>query len=1024
MNEFTTIPKNIILPPDQDYEFLRSEGLKHIENLASEVWTDYNAHDPGITILEALCYAITELGYRCGFDIKDFLRNEDGTLVNDQALYTAKEILTINPLTINDYRKLLIDIKGVHNAWLIADDVQYDEKKNQLPVNEVAVYADCENDQLTLIKNTNPLYLSGLYRVLLDLDFDDRFGDLNNGEIVFENPATEKFAQGEFFFSLELPSWKNADFNFPQNAGIETNIDSAVIVKKEQGWECMLTLVDISNLVFHISISKAPSSNTVDDSDVQEMFNNKKFISLVFKSYFEKIFLARNIVFLAGKSLQEHRNFCEDFISVTTIDDEEIAFCFDVDVNASADIEKIEAEIFYAIDNYLNPSVDFYSLKELLNKNIPVDEIFTGPILQHGFVDTEQLEHTTLRNIIHTSDIINLLMDIEGVQAIRNFLMTKYDGDGNKVAGSISEKWCMDISPWHKPVLSTDKSKIILFKNQFPFLSKYDEVRDTVLVLHAIHSKAKLNGLEDDLPVPEGSKRDTESHWPLQYDFPQTYGIGQSGLPSNASEQRIAQQLQLKAYLMFYEQLLADFFSQLTNADKLFSVAPITQTYFAQFLKDIKDIEKVYSTASATIENSIAIPDATTDLKNGWQQLYESKQIFEDRRNRFLDHLLSRFAESFNDYALLMFRINYEDKTQEKIEFKELTGAKINTLKYYPVISSERGKAFNYFPENYGPLTQVFTIDSTKLWDTDNVSGLEKRISFLTGITDVSRRFLYCIKNVEIICGEELVEVEGEEILKCFHTFSLVSLEGIKMNSLKYETKDAAIVAVNDAITLGADLDLSNYLFDITLQLIGHSNEILLESEAIFNDKPSSMEVAEKLATELSKDCNDPMGLHLIEHILLRPRPVNMGDQDFDLMEVCLHDCDCLCEMDPYTFRASVVLPYWPGHFDNMDFRNYFENKIREEAPAHVMLKICWLNNELMREFEVRYKSWIEALAAYSFDRVANLDTFKIANNLMIDILKKLHSEYPLATLHDCDESKEGSNTVILGKTVLGTFKN
>jgi len=145
---------------------------------------------------------------------------------------------------------------------------------------------------------------------------------------------------------------------------------------------------------------------------------------------------------------------------------------------------------------------------------------------------------------------------------------------------------------------------------------------------------------------------------------------------------------------------------------------------------------------------------------------------------------------------------------------------------------------------------------------------------------------------------------------------------------------------------------------------------------------------------------------------------------DFELMEVCLNDCDCLCETDPYSFRASVVLPYWPSHFDNMVFRSYFEDKMREEAPAHIMLKICWLDNDLLREFENRYKTWIETLAAYSFDKTANLTDFRQANDDMIDILKKLNSSYPRATLHNCDESREGSNTVVLGKTVLGTFKN
>ncbi|HSC36247.1 MAG TPA: hypothetical protein VLD19_00200, partial [Chitinophagaceae bacterium] len=60
----------------------------------------------------------------------------------------------------------------------------------------------------------------------------------------------------------------------------------------------------------------------------------------------------------------------------------------------------------------------------------------------------------------------------------------------------------------------------------------------------------------------------------------------------------------------------------------------------------------------------------------------------------------------------------------------------------------------------------------------------------------------------------------------------------------------------------------------------------------------------------------------------------------------------------------------------------------------------------------------------YSFDKKTNLVLFRDANDKMIEILTQLHSEYPEATLHDCVESKEGSNTVVLGKTVLGTFKN
>jgi hypothetical protein len=569
-------------------------------------------------------------------------------------------------------------------------------------------------------------------------------------------------------------------------------------------------------------------------------------------------------------------------------------------------------------------------------------------------------------------------------------------------------------------VLSTDKSKILLFKNQFPFIARYEEVYDTVSLLHAQRSRNKLNGLQDDLPVPNGSKRDTESYWPVQYDFPQTYAIGLAGLPFNSPPQRIAQQRQLKAYLMFYDQLLGDFMSQLTNAHKLFSTDAITHTYFSQFLKDIKDILPVYNTDGVTIilEDAITNADSTVQPKNRWQQLYEPKNVFEDRRSRFLDHLLARFAESFNDYALLMYTINYSEKTEEKISFAEITDAKIRTLKAYDDISSNRGKAFDYFPQK-----DDFTIDTTKLWDTDNVSGLEKRISFLTGIKDFTRRFLYCIKNIEVVCDEKTVVENGEEKLKCFHSFSITSLSGITMKSKEYEKKSDAEDAVKKVIETGNDPN--SYSIDGSGSNLTIKLSDILVSDSTFPDNQHAQDAINDIAKEMANPCNDPVGLHLIEHILLRPREaVAPPGKTFDLMQVCLHDCDCFCELDPYTFRASVVLPYWPAHFDSMAFRDYFENKIREEAPAHVMLKICWLNNDLMREFEVRYKKWIETLANYYFDRKANLDAFRDANDRMIGILAQLHSEYPEATLHDCDESKEGSNTVVLGKTVLGTLKN
>ena len=104
-----TIPKKLNYPPSMDYALLRREGLRHIERLGSAVWTDFNSHDPGVTMLEVLCYALTDLGYRMQLPDSDLFIPSD----NRKAFFTAAEILPNAPVTALDFRKILIDTEGV-----------------------------------------------------------------------------------------------------------------------------------------------------------------------------------------------------------------------------------------------------------------------------------------------------------------------------------------------------------------------------------------------------------------------------------------------------------------------------------------------------------------------------------------------------------------------------------------------------------------------------------------------------------------------------------------------------------------------------------------------------------------------------------------------------------------------------------------------------------------------------------------------------------------------------------------------
>ena len=104
----------------QRFEELLEEGISLIQKFSGDNWTDYNYHDPGITILEQLCYAITDLGYKSNFPVEDLLMiGVDNYDFEKKNLFIpADKIFSSTPTTFNDYRRLIIDsVDIVNNVW-------------------------------------------------------------------------------------------------------------------------------------------------------------------------------------------------------------------------------------------------------------------------------------------------------------------------------------------------------------------------------------------------------------------------------------------------------------------------------------------------------------------------------------------------------------------------------------------------------------------------------------------------------------------------------------------------------------------------------------------------------------------------------------------------------------------------------------------------------------------------------------------------------------------------------------------
>jgi hypothetical protein len=137
-----------------DYARLRAEGLELLGRLAGAQWTDFNTHDPGITILEQLCYAITDLGYRIAYPMTELLSG------GDPGLPAPEAILTSDPVTPADLQKLALDVDGIGNAWV-------EDWGSELPFYHDAASSELRLRAGSVGASAVPVPMRGLHRIVV-----------------------------------------------------------------------------------------------------------------------------------------------------------------------------------------------------------------------------------------------------------------------------------------------------------------------------------------------------------------------------------------------------------------------------------------------------------------------------------------------------------------------------------------------------------------------------------------------------------------------------------------------------------------------------------------------------------------------------------------------------------------------------------------------------------------------------------------------------------------------------------------
>ncbi len=841
MSEIQTISKAPPALKSMHYESLREIGIARIQELAGKLWTDYNTHDPGITILEALSFVLTDIGYRINYDIRDILAQKLGSpdYYDIKNFYTACEILPVCPVTFNDFREIMIDVEVVDDS---EEELQYYGVKNawisKSPDAECAIYVDHKNSELSLtpipgVAEQDTFFVKTLYDILLEFDKNEKYGDLNENTIegtfvLYEFPALVELQGLKAAITITFPNWDD-EINWDDYNEVRAAVKAVSLkfleVADGYGFNYELTADQLVVLTADVDSKPVPDLGNLITQLNDFMYDP---VDGLITKYVEKIAIIHQVVAKVKSRLHQNRNLCDDFFRFNALKVEEILLCTDIELNNLADVEETEAAIFHAISKFLSPTVHFYTLEEMLNKcavknkyeleaisigekritinsslkedvgcedivsisgdellageytvscimaneNNPtftdilieeelkaetfaedafffvgridenlcktVDQIFEGPKLIHGFIDEEELEATQLTKVIHVSDLIRIIMDVEGVKAVRNIQIANKPQDNDDGIEEKNVKWCLELA-WeynYVPRLSLDQSKITFYKEQLPFLADDNQVADLIRELEDADRPQKLRYPKMDIDSSFGEFKDLENYVSIQEEFPDIYGVGSSGIPDLSSleglkkAERLGKVKQLKGFLTFFDQLMANELAQLNRVKDLFSMNgeknefgeyKIDHTYFSKPLYDvIPNGEELYVDKSGHL----------VTLK----KLVEDEQLYIKRRNKFLDHLLGRFAETFADYAILAHKLDKENAGLDLIEDK------LQFLDRYPAISAERGKGFNYLQKCYQ-------------WHIENVSGVEQRASFLSGIAEREIEALNFSPNFEIDPG-------------------------------------------------------------------------------------------------------------------------------------------------------------------------------------------------------------------------------------------------------------------------------
>ncbi|MCR6650879.1 MAG: hypothetical protein NVV73_04980 [Cellvibrionaceae bacterium] len=667
----------------------------------------------------------------------------------------------------------------------------------------------------------------------------------------------------------------------------------------------------------------------------------------------------------------KHRDVCEDLAGVFLLAPMPIRVQARVGISESASPDITLANIFFQLGLLLAPEIKRSPLPPLMDAGATTEMIFNGPLLLNGLIDDSQLQDKP--TCIQVTEISNYILMVPGVINVSDLIVisTADSNQSQQITYSGNDKIPIPVHSYLRLDTSADRRRndfsISLFIDGVPVAVDPKRVKRELEKLWNNFRRSYNLMLEyaHYFALPHGTYRDLRQYYSIQNQFPNLYGINQYGVTNNNYRSvQPGQAKQLKGYLLVFDQLLANYFSQLAHVKDLYSIdRTLKHTYFFQYLdKSVPDVDPLLKKSG--IYGS---------YYEGLRRIIQSEDNADERRNRFLDVMLAIYGQTLEQVGVSTGEENHISQYARR-----LIDAKISWLQHLIAGTRDRGRAFDYLDrasgknvsgmeikiriqlgmetEEHTPLSQLCTELGVDIVDTNEEASIGKKLDSYSDYLEGQFSSLTGVGSVEAYSDDVIANSADADKL------DFISLSSLHGQRLSEELLHAA------ADTARFHIGSYNEQQKVALVCKARENESWHYINT-YRNAAQARAAATMLAPMLQKLQRNCRQIYLVEHILLR----------FALLDRDAHDKETSSESFDYSFNLSAVVSATREERGNPSYRRTVYDVIRQNTPAHLLLNVYFFSPYSLCRFERLYWAWRQALKAGDIEqRIISSNRLKI----------------------------------------------